>query len=148
RILVRPGAPNSSTTAYAGVWLNGTEYVLQPTSTVSNLNSWVHWVLTRQGGTLTLYRNGAQIGQRTGLPASAPAYVNGYIGVQNNGNYPLTGRLDEVALYSSALSSTDVANDYAAALNGPPPPPPTLGKSYKDTVLSETSLVSYWRLGE
>lgn len=142
RLLARPGSPNTPTTAYAGVWLNGTEYALQPSSTSSNLNAWVHWVLTRQGSTLTLYRNGAQIGQRTDLPAGASANLNGSIGVQGT-NYPLTGRIDEVALYRSALSATDVANDYQTALNGQPASP-----SYKSTVLNDSSLESYWRLGD
>jgi hypothetical protein len=144
RILVRC-PPTSLATAYAGVWLNGTEYVLQPYGGPSNLYSWVHWVLTRQGSVLTLYRNGVQIAQRSDLPASALATLNGYIGVQANGNYPLTGRIDEVAVYASALSATDVGNDYQAALTGAPPPPLP---AYKNAVLGESSLVSYWRLGE
>jgi hypothetical protein len=147
RILARPGSPGTPTAAYAGVWLNGTEYVLQPKSTASNLNTWVHWVLTRQGNVLTLYRDGVQIGQRTDLPATATASLNGAIGMQANGNYPLTGRIDEVALYSSALSAADVAADYQAALSGPPPPPPSI-PSYKSAVLGGPSLISYWRLGE
>ena len=153
RLMARPGAGTSSTTAYASVWLGGTEYALQPAATSSNLNSWVHWVLTLQGGVLTLYRNGAQVGQRSDLPATAAANLNGAIGAQANGNYPLNGRLDEVALYSTALSATDVSNDYQTALNGPPPtgtpppPPPTSG-SYKATVLGESGLTSYWRLDE
>jgi hypothetical protein len=146
RILVRC-PPTSLATAYAGVWLNGTEYVLQPYGGPTNQNTWVHWVLTRHANVLTLYRNGVQIGQRTDLPATAQANLNGAIGVQANGNYPLTGHIDEVALYNSALSATDVADDHQAALTGPPPPPPTT-PSYKNAVLGESSLISYWRLGE
>ena len=122
RILVRC-PPTSGATAYAGVWLNGTEYVVQPYGGPTNQNTWVHWVLTRHANVLTLYRNGVRIGQRTDLPATAPASLNGAIGRQSNGNYPLTGRIDEVAVYSSALSPADVADDYRAALTGPPPPP-------------------------
>ncbi|HEX8857603.1 MAG TPA: N,N-dimethylformamidase beta subunit family domain-containing protein [Actinomycetes bacterium] len=150
RILARPGAPNSATTAYASVWLNGTEYLLQPSSSSSNVNTWVNWALTRHGNTLTLYRNGVQIGQRTDLPATATATLNGNIGLQlGGGAYALTGRIDEVAIYNDGLSAGDIANDYTAGLNGgapPPPSPPTT--SYKSTVLGESGLVSYWRLGE
>jgi hypothetical protein len=144
RILIRC-PPSTKTTANAGVWLNGTEYVLQPAGGPTNLYTWVHWVLTRQANVLTLYRNGVQIAQRTDLPASAPATLNGYIGMQANGNYPLTGRIDEVAVYASALSQADVAADYQAALTGAPPPPLP---AYKNAVLGEPSLISYWRLGE
>ena len=124
RLLARPGAFYTPTAAYAGVWLNGTEYVLQPLANTANpiesvnWNSWVYWALTRHGNTLTLYRDGLQIGQRTDLPASAPATLAGAIGAQGNGNYPLTGRIDEVAIYTSALSAAAIANHYTAGVNG------------------------------
>ncbi|EBM0725683.1 LamG domain-containing protein, partial [Salmonella enterica subsp. enterica serovar Senftenberg] len=108
RLLVRD-PPTSLATAYASVWLNGTEYVLQPfrnyLASDTNHNVWVHWVLTRHANMLRLYRNGAQVAVRSDLPPTAPANLNGTIGLQSNGNYPLTGRIDEVALYSNALSA-------------------------------------------
>jgi N,N-dimethylformamidase beta subunit-like, C-terminal/Concanavalin A-like lectin/glucanases superfamily len=149
RILARPGPSISTTTAYAGVWLNGTEYVLQPSIAGTNVNTWVHWALTRDGNILTFYRNGTAIGERTDLPATAPANLSGYLGAQIGGAYYLTGRIDEVAVYREVLSSADVANDYTAGINGLAPaqqPPATT--SYRDTVLAETSLAAYWRLGE
>jgi hypothetical protein len=124
RLLARPGAFYTPTAAYAGVWLNGTEYVLQPSANTANpiesanWNTWVYWALTRHGNTLTLYRDGLQTGQRTDLPASASATLAGAIGAQGNGNYPLTGRIDEVAIYTSALSAATIANHYTAGVNG------------------------------
>ncbi len=119
RLLARPGT--GPTEAYAGVTLNGTEYVLQPNSSASNLNAWVYWVLTRRGGTLTLYRDGVQIAQRTDLPATATASINGYIASQSNGLYYLTGGIDDIAIYASALTPSTVASHYQAALSGPAP---------------------------
>jgi hypothetical protein len=149
RILARPGPPVSSSTGYAGVWLNGTEYVLQPSITGSNVNTWVHWALTRDGNLLTFYRNGVAIGERSDLPATAPADLSGYIGAQIGGAYFLTGRIDEVAIYRAVLTGDDIADDYAAGINGiapaPQGPPST---SYRATVLGESSLAAYWRLGE
>ena len=121
RLLARPGTGTYRTAAYAGVTLNGTEYVLQPISPASDINTWVYWVVTRQGGTLTLYRDGVQIGQRTDLPASATANINGDIADQANGAYHLTGRIDDVALYASALTGSTIASHYQAALHGPAP---------------------------
>jgi hypothetical protein len=121
RLLARPGTGTYRTAAYAGVTLNGTEYVLQPTSPASNINTWVYWVITRHGGTLTLYRDGVQIAQRTDLPATATANINGYIADQANGNYYLNGRIDDVAVYASALTASTVASHYQAALHGPAP---------------------------
>jgi hypothetical protein len=149
RILARPGTPVSTSTGYAGVWLNGTEYVLQPSIAGTNVNTWVHWALTRDGNILTFYRNGVAIGERTDLPTTAPADLSGFIGAQIGGAYYLTGRIDEVAVYRQVLSGDDIADDYAAGINGIAPvaqPPATT--SYRDTVLGESSLASYWRLGE
>jgi hypothetical protein len=147
RILARPGG-TVSTTAYAGVWLNGTEYALQPPTAESNLNAWVHWVLTRESGTLTLYRNGQQVGQRSDLPDVAAANVSGNIGTQIGSAYPMTGRIDEVTDYSRALSADEVTDDYTAALNGVAPGPQPQPAPYRDTVLGQAGLLSYWRLGE
>lgn len=122
RMLARPGKPTTASAAYAGMRLNGTEYGLQPTSTASNLNTWVHWVLTRAGATFFLYRSGVRVGQRNDLPPTAKAGLSGSIGAQSNGNDPLIGRIDEVAVYDTALSAADVAADYAAASNGGTPP--------------------------
>lgn len=144
RILVRPGAGAS---AYAGVWLSGTEYALQPATAAANLNTWVHWVLTRAGATLSLYRNGVLIAQRTDLPTSAPANISGWIGAQTGNAYYFPGRIDDVAVYTEALGADAVADDYAAGSNGPtvvPPAPP----AYRDLVLGTSALVAYWRLGE
>ena len=124
RILVRPGAPISGTTAYAGVWIGGTEYVLQPSVSASNVGTWVHWMLSRDGSTLNLYRNGALVGQRMDLPAGT-ANVSGDLGASLGGPYFMAGSLDEVQVYSGVRSSADAANDYAAG----PQQPSTAGST-------------------
>jgi hypothetical protein len=147
RLLARPGT--GPTEAYAGVTLNGTEYVLQPLSSVSNLNTWVYWVLTRQGGTMTLYRDGVQIAQRSDLPAAAPATINGDIASQTNNLYYLNGKADDVAVYNRALSSAEVSNGYVAAVNGTSPNSQSgPGSSYYSVVTADPGLLAYWRLGE
>jgi hypothetical protein len=149
RLLARPGVPTSETTGYGAVWLNGKEYNLQPPVPGSNLDTWVQWALTREGKTLTLYRNGVPVAKRSDLPANAPARLSGTIGGQSSGAYPLTGRIDEVAVYRRALPAADVSNDYVTALDGlAPPPAATPTTSYRDVVLSEDTLVSYWRLDD
>lgn len=104
------------------MWLGGTEYVLQPKSTASNINTWVYWVLTRHANTLTLYRNGVQVGQRTDLPPTATATLSGGLGAQGGTAYFLTGRIDDVSVYTSALDPAKVSSHYAVACgpcNGP-----------------------------
>src|SRR5205823_1570248 len=107
--------------AYGGVWLNGVEYYLQPNSPTPNVDRWVYWALTRQGGTLTLYRDAAQIGQRTDLPATAPANISGSIGAQGGSAYALAGSVDDVAVYRGALSPERITQHYRAAQFGPAP---------------------------
>ncbi|HXC76943.1 MAG TPA: N,N-dimethylformamidase beta subunit family domain-containing protein, partial [Candidatus Acidoferrum sp.] len=149
QLLPRPGNSTYPTAAYAAVTLNGTLYALQPTSPASNINTWVYWVLTRQGGTLTLYRDGSPIAQRTDLPSTATTSLSGYIADQSNGAYYLTGRVQDVALYNQALTGQDVANGFTAGLNGlAPTPPAPPGTPYYNAVRSESTLRAYWRLGE
>ena len=126
QLLPRPGTAGFPTAAYAAITLNGTLYVLQPISPASNINTWVYWVLTRHGATLTLYRNGVQIAQRADLPATATVSLNGYIANENNGNYYLAGSVQDVAAYNVALASDEVENAYVAGLNAVPPPPPAV----------------------
>jgi len=120
RIMIRPG---NATAAYAGVWLDGKEYVLQPDSSNSNLGAWTFWALTRSGATLTLYRDGRPVDQRADLPATAAANVSGWIGGQDGNSYFFDGGIDEVSVYRTALAAPTVANLYQAALSGPAPPP-------------------------
>ncbi len=149
QLLVRPGTGSYPSAAYAAVTLNGTLYALQPNSPASNINTWVYWVMTRQGGTLTLYRNGVQIAQRTDLPATATTSLSGYIADETTGSYYLTGRVQDVAVYNRALSSLDAINGYTVALNGLAPTPPPMSRTpYYNVVRSEQSLTAYWRLDE
>ncbi len=115
RMLIRPGASNTSAYAlgYFGVWLNGVEYGLQPVlKSADNTNQWVYWALVRNGNTLTLYRNGVQVGQRTDLPVSAVANINGSLLAQDT-SYFLKGNVDEVAVYNYALSATSIQTHYS-----------------------------------
>jgi len=121
RLLARPGGTASATEVYAGVWLNGTEYALQPNATVSNTGACVQWVLTRAGGVLTIHRNGVQIAQRSDLPAAATANISGWIGAQGGTTYYAVGRIDDVSIYNGALSAVQVQAHYNAALTGPAP---------------------------
>lgn len=148
RLLARPGGTASGTEVYVGVWLNGTEYTLQPKATLSNAGQCVQWDVTRAGGTLTVYRNGAQIGQRTDLPAAASADISGWIGAQSGSAYYAVGRIDDVSVYGAGLSAGAVQNGYIAATNGLAPPTPPTPPAYRARVMNEPSLTDYWRLDE
>jgi hypothetical protein len=107
RLLVRPAG------FYAGVTLGGSEYRLEGAS-ASNVGVWAHWALTRTGPDLALYRNGVQVAARHDLPAGTPSHVTGAaIGRQSNSN-SANASIDEVAVYSKALTSTQIAAHNAA----------------------------------
>ncbi len=92
---------------YAGVYLGGTEYILQGAG-VANTGIWVHWALVRSGSTLAVYRNGVKAAERTDLPASTAATLTGSIG-RIGPSYPTKGAIDDVAVYSAALDAAEIA---------------------------------------
>lgn len=70
------------------------------------------------GGTLTLYLNGEQVGQVTGVtlnPSSLGSLTSYYIGKSLAGDPNLEGWLSNVAFYNAALSATQIQAHYNAA---------------------------------
>jgi hypothetical protein len=110
RLIVRP------TGVYAGVWVGGTEYRLQP-NTATNVGGWVYWALVRDGSSLTIYRNGTALASTSTLPTTAGS-LTGTIGAQNASDYRLHGAIDEVALYNTALPATTLQQHYGLATGG------------------------------
>jgi hypothetical protein len=107
RLLIEPTgvyADDSTAGASAGHIDPGTD---------SNIGVWTFWALVRNGSTMTLYRNGTQIGTSS-LSGHGPTNLNGTIGAQGSG-YPLHGRVDEVAAYTSALSATALQSQYSCS---------------------------------
>jgi hypothetical protein len=85
------------------------------------INQWVHLALTFDGTTVRLYQAGEEVGS---LPFAYPLPATQtplYLGTNKNptNNEPFDGRIDDVLLYSSALSASAIA---ALAAGGNPPP--------------------------
>jgi hypothetical protein len=79
-----------------------------PTDT--NIGRWVYWVLVRTRSTLELYRNGDAMLSSV-LAKAGPTRLNGSIGAQGT-NYPLHGRVDEVAISNTSLSVPTIQQTY------------------------------------
>jgi hypothetical protein len=103
RLMPRP------TGHYVGVFLGGTEYVMQGNGP-ANTGAWVHWALVRDGASMRPYRSGQQVASKTGMPTTGTP-LTGSIGRYGSG-YPAKGAIDEVALYTTALSPAEVLDHY------------------------------------
>jgi len=81
---------------------------------------WIHLVGTYDGSNWRLFRNGAQVANAPGpigaLPVSNADWAIGSTGNGWEGNY--TGDVDEVAIYSAALTPAQIANHYVIGRAG------------------------------
>ena len=90
-------------------------------------------------GTMTLYTNGGQVDQATGV-APQEESTNTYIGQFNNGNI-WYGSIDEVAIWNKALGTSEIAelvnsdNDMNATLD-------------RGSYVSSGDLAGYWKMNE
>lgn len=79
--------------------------------TVMPVNVWVHYTLTYSGSELTLYRNGSlvqSIPANGSIASPSETFYVGYLPYLTY-DYYLTGKADEVALWSRALSGNEVS---------------------------------------
>ncbi|HSU56359.1 MAG TPA: LamG domain-containing protein [Candidatus Dormibacteraeota bacterium] len=114
------------------------------------VGGWQHFVAVYDASvpSLTLYMNGAQSGQSTSPSGtfaanpSAPFAIGGFP-LYSNGHFenPFTGAIDEVAIYTNALSAARVLTHYQNATNA------ARVVSY-DSVINSDSPAGYWRLNE
>ena len=86
-------------------------------SSYFNANAWNHVVCTYGSGTKTIYVNGTQRAQQTGLTGTLPTgQTNQYIGKYGaaGDNYPFNGRIAESRVYNIALTAAQVLQNYNA----------------------------------
>jgi hypothetical protein len=98
-------------------------------TTARSLNTWYHiaGVYDATAGTLSVYVNGVLDNGtlRNAVPTvQLNAAVNANIGRRTGGFY-FNGIIDEVRIYSSALSQGEIQNDMNTPVGGTPPPPDT-----------------------
>src|ERR1041385_6534257 len=117
------------------------------TNITLDTSKWYHVVATFDGTNLKLYLNGA-LGQSAPIAGTARANTNSAIplafGARSDGSqgfFEYAGDLDECAVYTSALSASQVLTHYQAGTN---PAPVT---AYSTVVLGDGP-AGYWRLGE
>lgn len=79
--------------------------------------SWSFICGVKDGSNLYLYLNGSKVGTTTDTTTSTPTYTNINIGGENGKSKWFDGNIDDVAIFSRALSSTEVSNLYNGTLS-------------------------------
>ena len=87
------------------------------TGGTATLNAWSHVVAVWSGSGAALYVNGAPTGApNTGLGGyNVNVTQNFYLGAQFDGGSPITGSVDEVAFYPTALTADQILAHYKTA---------------------------------
>jgi len=114
------------------LWVNGSSRIIQNTP-YSSVGSWVHGCISVDTtGTSTMYINGSSNASAASVP-QVTSISNPVIGSQNGSNYFLNGCVDEVAIFNSALSASDVSDIYNSGVPAD---------------LTSLSPVNWWRMGD
>jgi len=133
------GKTSFSSSPIAYIWNGGANYSVQATTNIEDDN-WHHVMLVYVPSTsLNIYIDGILEGSNTtSIPSSINnASQNFNIGRFGNGTFTLDGNIDEVAVWDSELSQSDVTAIY----NGGAP------DDLNNSGLSRAPL-SWWRMGE
>jgi len=104
------------------------------TSTTSlSTNTWYHVAVVANSGTATFYLNGSSDGSGSIASTMPTNTENVWLGGMSWASNYLNGRLDEVAIFNTALNSTQIAS---------------MISSNEPADLSSLSPVSWWRMGD
>jgi len=113
---------------YFNTW-NGAGTKIEIDTTALALNKWYHVVAIFDGTIMRLYTNGVQVGTtRTPVTANGTNYVvdlvspliiggGNELGISGGANVPFGGAIDEVAIYNTALTASQVTTHYANGTN-------------------------------
>lgn len=94
--------------------VNGSNYGNPVSTTISNTDQWYHAVVKYDSSEgWELYINGSSVDTGGSGSENIDSSSNAnYVG-STNGNYTFDGKLDELKIYSKALSDTEVSNLYS-----------------------------------
>ncbi len=83
------------------------------------LNTWQHFALTYNGAMLTLYHNGTAVDSVSASGTITNTVEAFYIGMLpwTSANFYMNGKIDEVSLWSKALTPAEVSCLYSGAVN-------------------------------
>jgi len=107
---------------------------------------WHHYALVANGSTLKTFVDGQECSSNSYTPSSSNNPTNDFmIGASNSGSStmsdPIDGQIDEVAIWSAALSSDALTQIYNSGV-------PTDLSQDVGNYSSSSSLYSWWRMGD
>ena len=148
--ILESGLPTATNNLYGEIWVSGTQYFVGSNHNYNDGN-WHYVVLERNGSTLYLFVDGAQVGTTTAVASSITTTANVEMGSFPTGTGNFTGSEDEVRISNIAHSASWIATEYnnqsspatfySVAPDGPTPTPtstptptPTPGPVTQDSV--------------
>jgi len=125
---------DASTIYWAAKNGTGADYAtVSPTATTN----WVHWVGTYSASSnkILLYQDGSLVATRTGAPSSLSSVAGDAfkIGMLTGLSGSMSGNIDDVAIFNSELSASDVTTIY---------------NSGTPNDISGLSPISWWKMGD
>lgn len=99
------GCPRS---IYAACCGNGWLKTGRTHSSAENADAWKHYVVTYQGGTVTVYRDGKQMSQATGVTSALTTVSDMWLNCVPSHKSANVGYLDDVRVYDTAFSKDEV----------------------------------------
>lgn len=98
--------------------LSTEDLVISPTTSYISLGAWVHIVCTYGSGTKTIYIDGVQKAQQTGLTGTISTNTQMYIGAYGRGvSYFTNGKIALSRVYNRSLTVDEVLHNYNAQKN-------------------------------
>lgn len=132
-------------------WVNDGATMTAVIGDTVTLNQWTQLVATFDGSTARLYVNKTQATPQSIVAYTANGTNDFIIGQGEIGtSFFFPGKIDEVSLYNTTLSSANITTHYNAARPTLTPTPTTYPQpkvSYATNVANDTP-IAYWRLGE
>ena len=103
---------SDSSVSGIGVYTSPTIFDITPSPTTSPLNQWRHLVLVIKSGASKVYENGVEITSSTQTFTSLTTSANVCAGRgYNNGRF-FNGDMDDIRIYSIALTESEIINLY------------------------------------
>ncbi|HVY07504.1 MAG TPA: LamG-like jellyroll fold domain-containing protein [Burkholderiales bacterium] len=133
----RPGA--------GGTWTGGNQNTIAPSAIP--VNTWTHLATTFDGATVRVFVNGVQVASQAQTTALAPTTGTLQIGGDSYPSEYFAGRIDEVRIYSRALSAAQIQADMTTPVGGAAAPDtsaPGTPTAFKATAVSASQVNLSW----